>query len=287
MARGRDFKDLVRRGVGCSLRARRSAVSYMAFICDDDRVQAKLPQVFVSNQHVLSLRDLTFLRGMASSRVHILRRASSWLNTSLLVDIIALLARCLEEELQTHHIILSMDAHKVHLGPAVARACARAGFHLMYIPASMTGWLQPLDLVVFRKFKAWVCHEVERQKLASADGRLANYEVVATYIRGAEAVVAGQCWRRAFELAGLGGQSNVSQRLKRRLQWEEVPTIPNTLPELCDLQAVYPRRYNIPIDEIFDLVLAPSRPPPLVLPAAARLPPARLPRISPSVAFHE
>lgn len=275
MARGRKFKELVSRGRGSSLNARRSAVSYVAFVCDDERVQAKLPQIFVSNQHVLNKKDFAVLRGIGGGLVRVLRRVSACVNTSLLIEIIGFLARSIEEERHTHHVILSMDAYRAHLSLEVVRACSDAGIHLMYVPAAMTGWLQPLDVIVFRKFKAWVSREVEQQKLESVDGLLPNVEVVAAYIRGVAAVIAKQDWKRAFELTGLGSQANVSKRLKARLQWEEVPAISSTLPEFSELQVVYPRRYTIPIDEIFELPLVASRPPPLVLHTSARLPPAR------------
>lgn len=274
MARGRQFKDLVRRGQGGSLRARRSAVSYVAFVCDQDRVQAKLPQIVVSNEHVLTQRQFAAIRCLGGSRIRVLRRISSWNNASLMVEIVGILAGCLEEERRTHHIIFTLDAHKSHLSPRVVRACAAAGFHIMYIPAATTGWLQPLDLIVFRQFKAVVCREVERQRLASADGVLTNVDIMATYIRAIDSVVVRGSWRRAFKLAGLGGQSEVSERLKRRLEWQDVPGISDAVPELAELQMVYPRHYTIPIDDIFEVPLASTRPQPLVLRAAARLPPA-------------
>lgn len=288
MARGRRFKELVSQGRGSSLSARRSAVSYVAFVCDDERVQARLPQIIVSNDHVLNLRDFAVLRSVGGDRIRVLRRVSSWVNGSLLVEIIGMLARSIEAERRTHHVILSMDANPAHLCSGVVHACSRAGLHLMYVPAAMTGWLQPLDVVVFRKFKAWVRREVERQKLESAAGVLTNCEVVSIYIRGVEAIVARQGWQHAFELAGLGGQLNLSRRLQSRLRWEEVPAIPSTLPGLAELQAIYPRRHNIPIDDIFELPLAAARPrpQPILLPAAARLPPARGAQLDTGVLGH-
>ena len=277
MIGGRPRRIALRGGPRPSLSLRRSALSLVAFACDDPSVQPSLPHVFVTNEHVLSKGDVEGLRMSCPGNVFVLRRRSSWVNTSLLVEIIELLAEMIRPLLASRTVVLSMDACRTHLNPQVAKACAKAGIFIMFIPALATSCLQPLDVCVFGEYKRVVAEEVERRRLAVATGTLPRSAVVDAYAKCIPAVLESKSWAHAFELTGLRGQASLSSDLKRRLQWGDAELVPSELPSLADLQAIYPRRANVPIEDIFGLVLARelerSRPPvTLRLPPQARLP---------------
>jgi hypothetical protein len=270
-------RAVLRRGPGPSLSLRRSSASLVAFLCDDPAIQTILPQVFVSNERLLTEADVRQLNGTCSRNVFFIRRKSSWVNAKLLVEIVHLLAQCLRGVLATHRVVLHMDAFRAHLHTSVLRACARAGLFLMFIPASMTGWLQPLDVCVFSSYKRWVGSEVEKKRLASPAGSISRAEVMDAYSRGIGAVMEAQSWQHAFEATGLRGQDRLSSELVLRLQWAVPHVVPSTFPSLGDLQAVYPAGSHIPVEELFELLVRCERPAQLVLPRRARLPPAVAP----------
>ena len=165
-----------------------------------------------------------------------------------------------------------MDTFRAHLHVNVLRTCSRLGLLLMFIPAEMTGWLQPLDVAVFGKYKDWVVRQLARRRITA--GSLSRVQVLTVYAEGIRAVIDGRSWQGAFEVTGLRSQTNLSKQLLARLECEAPPVVPPALPSAVDLLAVYPRRAIVPVDEVFAGVLrmASARPQPLfVLPRRARL----------------
>ena len=274
--RGR--RAILRQGPRPSLSMRRSAVSLVALVCDDDLIQPLLPQVFISNEHVLSAADVAELSSTCPGNAFVARRRSSWVNAPVFCEIIGLLAASLGQVIRSFTVVLCMDTCKAHLHTSVLAACADAGIFIMYVPALTTGWLQPLDVCVFSRYKLWVVRELERLRLATPTGSLPRAAVLGAYCRGIRSVLEAQSWARAFAVTGLSGQGNLSAELRKRLQWDAAEQVPSTLPPLSDLQSVYPRNFHIPVEELFALplrrearrLLDPSRM--LRLPRRARLP---------------
>jgi hypothetical protein len=265
---------LLGRGDGSSLRARRSAISLVSIVADNDEAQKMLPHVFVSNEHVLSLDNLGELNATSPDNIFFIRRQSSWVNAEAMVDILKVLAASLGTFMTSHRVVLCMDTCPAHLRTEVLQACSRLGIFLLFVPAGMTAWLQPLDIHVFKRYKDWVVRGLERKRLAADTGSsLSSAEVVRVYAAGITAVIEGNSWARAFDLAGLRGQSNLSQKLLRRLGFDGPMSVLPAFPSAADLLATFPRRRRIPVDELFELPLRWTMPemPVLVLPKRARL----------------
>lgn len=264
-------ESLPRQSNGASLRERRSALSFVAFLSDSEEVQRLLPQVFLSNEHVLSEADVEELNASTAPNVVFARRKSGWVNSSMMVEILEALSASLGAIVDSHRIVLCMDTYSAHLNIRVVRTCRRLGFLLFYIPASMTGWMQPLDVSVFKKYKQWVVEELERKKASGRAAVLPKCEVMRAYAAGVQAVLENGSWRRAFELTGLKGQSLLSKKFLQRLGSDAPPVLALGMPSAGDLAAVYPRRRNIPVDDLFALVLQRAGPSPIQLPERARL----------------
>ena len=124
----------------------RRALSLIAFIADDERVQAALPQSIIGNENLLQLHAMEELRAdpLACSAVSILCRTSSWVNTRCLVRSIQVLGEALTD-VHLHTLLFAMDARPCHTALPVIQEIARQGLHAVFIPASMTGCLQLLD----------------------------------------------------------------------------------------------------------------------------------------------
>jgi hypothetical protein len=243
-------------------------------LSDSPEVQKVLPQIFVSNEHVLSKKDVEELNASTARNVLFIRRKSSWVNSVLLIELLGCLARYLGGYMSSHRVVLCMDTFRAHLQVDVVKKCSQLGFLLFYVRASMTAWLQPLDIAVFKAYKDWVASELERQRgRLAAGGSLSQVATFLVYAEGIRTVLEGKSWTRAFELAGLRGQDRASAELLGRLGCALPVSAEAELPSAEDLAAVYPRRANVPVDELFDLPLrlSTSQPKVLVLPKRARL----------------
>lgn len=266
-------KQLLRDAPGPSLGEKRTALSLVAFLASKSEFQGLLPQIFLSNEHLLTKAEADELNETTAENTFFIRRNSSWVNNEVLVQILQLVKASLGKVMDSHRIVLSMDTDKAHLHVRVVRECARLGFFLHFVPASVTKWLQPLDVLVFKRYKDWIATETEKRRALAPGGRLSKVEVFSLYAEGVHAVMEGEPWGRAFELAGLIGQTGTSAELLKRLGCHGPVSVPSTLPSATNLLAVYPRRSTIPVDELFALVLRTAAPEPtvLVLPKRARL----------------
>ncbi len=268
-------RQLLREGQGPSLGMRRAAATLIAFICDDDAVQARLPQIIVASKHLVNAVDFAEVAGQCEGNVLMVRRDSAWVTASFVVEVVKVVARCIEAELTSRRVILHLDACPAHASPKVIKACSAVGLHVHFVPALTTAWLQPLDVLVFARLKSWAGREIEEQRVASATGLLTKPQVLEIYRRAVSAILHQGGWAKAFDLCGLRGQQGLSKRLMARLQFAEYPVVDSSVPSLSDLVATFPTGAAIPIDELFELAVAAPRPPPLAvlrLPSAARLP---------------
>ena len=249
-------RKLLRSGKGPSLTTRRSAVTLIAFACDNAEVQRVLPQVFVVSEHVVKKSDVEDLNRRCRGNMLFARRKSSWVNADFAAEVIATLAECLMEQLRSYSVVLLMDTLSSHLRVNVLKACGKAGIHVLFVPASTTAWLQPLDVAVFSVFKGWVVREIEVQRLASTDGLLTAPQMLDIYRRGAESVIRGRSWVHAFDLVGLRGQSKVSRRLLDLLELTSPLRISSELPRYQDFEAVLPAGRSVPLEDMFAAALA-------------------------------
>jgi hypothetical protein len=207
----------------------------------------------------------------------ITRRKSSWVNSQFMLELCDVLSTCLAAELKTHHIVLHLDTFKAHVNVDVLKAFSRAGFFLHFLPASTTGWLQPLDVGVFSRFKGWIAREAERRRIASTSGVLSKVEVLELSCQAVTEVLQKQSWAKAFELTGLAGQEKLSRELAARLGLDGPPLVSSGLPSLADLEATFPVGTNIPVSELFESVDVADRARRAIrLGAGARLPPLRI-----------
>lgn len=265
-------RRLLRGGQGGDLKSRRAAVTLIAFACDDETVQKLLPQIFLVNEHVVTKADVAELRSRCQDRVLISRRRSSWVNAATMVEVVKVLAACLES-LQGYHVVLHMDVCPSHTHASVLQACSDANFFVHFIPACTTFCLQPLDVAVFCKLKSWVSHAVERRRLESPAGLVTRADTLEIWRRGVDEVIRSQGWRQAFEQCGLLGQGNLSASLASRLDFCSWSPIGDGLPSLADLQAVFPANRCAQLELLFQSVLKKEKLAHIVrIPRRARLP---------------
>jgi len=245
----------VQRKAGLSLR--RSAISYVAFIADDDTVQETLPQILIGNEHLLTRAAMDELNAepLACRSFFLLRRKSAWLDAKCLVRLIRLLGEALRPLRENYTFLFCMDGCPTHTALPVLREIRRQRLHLFYIPVSMTGFLQPLDTHVFSLYKRFLIAEHEQKALSTVDGNLSVVEIIKTMMRGIRDVIQGRSWRQAFEQVGLGKRQRlVSPKLRESLGYASDPLVPDVLPSYAQWRSIFRHGALIP----FDLLLGTS-----------------------------
>lgn len=268
-------RQLLQEGQGPSLQTRRSAVTLLAMICDDPAVQPRLPQLVIANERLMSSSDFEKVAGRCQGNVVMVRRTSSWVTSSYMVEVVKMLAGYIQPEVKSRHVILHLDTCPAHTHRDVLKECASSGLHVHFVPLLTTAYLQPLDVLAFSKLKGWAAREIEVQRVQSPTGLLERSEVLDIYRRAVQAIISHGNWCKAFDMCGLRGQAGLSKRLMARLRVSEAPVVGSQLPSLQDLIVSFPAGVTVPIEELFELVVKQSTARPTVtlrLPASARLP---------------
>ena len=166
--------------------------------------------------------------------------------------IISLLSKHLNGYRSSHHFILSTDGYRAHLTRPVWRAVNRARIMYHLIPAKITWVLQPCDTHVFSVLKNTLRRECQVLALTQPNGRTSMSLLFRALARTISLVLRGVSWRCAFQDLGLTGvQAAVSDRVLGKLQLGSRPTVASELPTLQELQAIFPARSILPIDDIF------------------------------------
>jgi hypothetical protein len=258
-----------------SLRAQRTAVSLVAFICDDGAVQRRLPQFLLVTERAFPAK----LEAMRTLRrplgpVRVLRGKSAWLTASRLAKLIGEVGRALRPHCADRYIMLSMDACPVHLHPAVLRSIGNAGMHFVPIAARMTRWLQPLDVLAFRILKNRHRQLVERRQLLRGETELAAGEALSILGEAVREVILRRDWAVAFRLCGLAAGEPSSKRFRAALGHPSPMVLDSALPSLEVIAELLPRRRSVSVTDLFWGIMRPpvrraraARPP---APAATR-----------------
>ena len=77
--------------------AKRGSLTYAALVCDDQQVQPILPQMIIGNEHVLRVRDMQEMEAQVPHNVFLVRAKSSWITMELMVHILKLLRKTLDD----------------------------------------------------------------------------------------------------------------------------------------------------------------------------------------------
>jgi len=244
-------------------------------------VNKALPQFIVGSEHILKAWMVPLFQHQQSDNIFFLRRKSAWLSTQSVVNLVKAVSVALQPFMDRFRFILMMDAAPVHIPRRVVQACTRASLHFMCIPASMTADLQPLDTHVFAAYKLYILHASESALINSASGEISTFTVLEIMVLAIKDVIQGRSWRQAFLQNGFGNQQqDVSDSLRQRLGLREMPILQAHLPTLEELNAIYPRRHEPPVDCLFDLFLPlPNRR--RVLPLSFNRPTRRVTTIDP------
>ena len=173
----------------------RGTVTHVAIIANRSEVQPKLPQVIIGNHHRFTHGLLASVIADKPASVHLLRRKSSWNNTSVMCEILDLLATALQQ-FPGFQPILLLDTCGCHISDAVTA--------LVPVPAGLTHLLQPLDVYFFAGYERYLRESYRQMRSIAAQGAATPkawnkllFDVCTTYLNS-------HAWAPAFAQVGLG-----------------------------------------------------------------------------------
>lgn len=229
-----------------SLAARRAYITHVALVCDDATVQQSLPQIVICNERTLPQKVHGALQASLGDNFVLLRCASAWVNTDVMVEIVRLLAEALEPHITTLQPLLMLDAYRAHIGIRIFHAGARHNIWVLVVPAGLTWLLQVLDTHVFRAYKS--CLRNAYQLLCVQNGlETHSLALLLDAVREATAVVINtEEWSDAFTKNGFGqSQSQVRPRVLKALEMKVSAAVPLDRPTESQLRLCFPRKAKL------------------------------------------
>ena len=203
------------------------------------------------------------------ANVYLLRTTKGWNSGDILARHVRILARAIAGATAGRKVMLTMDCARLHLTPAVTRACSEVGVYYHLVPAKMTWLLQPCDTHAFARFKRAMQTLTEDAATLDGNGRADICACIRCVFTAVRHVLQGNPWKRAFGEVGLcGSQDALSYTVTRRLQLSGHVAVGNTQPPADALRCVFPRRSVVRYTALW-----PRRLPPPAPAAAVPLPP--------------
>ena len=259
---------------------RRTAFTHAAFICDNERVQRKLPQLILGNTNILTIAKYNAIVARRPWNVYVKAAKSAWMNAEVMKTLVDTLAVHIRDELEQYQVVLFLDAAKCHIDKGVAQKCNQHGIILIILPARMTWLIQPCDTHLFAAYKRhmrklWLDAVANRQ-----DSDLDLIDLFTIIFRTIEDVIESRSWAHAFKEDGYHDNfGQMSKYIMRQLEYTERPPIITDVPTYETVALCYPSNVTVP----YNVVLKPLRatppaleapvpaPPPLALPPAPPL----------------
>ena len=126
----------------------RGALTHVASICNRSDIQPCLPQVILSNTHVVSQKLTKSLLPLQPETVRLVRGKTGWSTAASFVEYLKMLrdALSLWPDIQP---ILVMDCAPAHLADSVIQAANNQGLFTAVCPAGLTPLLQPARCILF------------------------------------------------------------------------------------------------------------------------------------------
>lgn len=235
----------------------RGSLTHIGLITDRADIQPLLPQILLSNGHVITKRDAVAAATWLPKNIKIWREKSSWTNWRIIIRVLREVRLALAALLDQYKVIFFMDCARQHLNYRVAMAAARNGFYLVYVPASLTWLLQPCDTHVFAKYKRCLSALLGQVRAASPDATVCGQDWLRCVAVTIRKVMQGHVWRSAFDADGLTGtQAHVSSFVRRMLGPSVDELVPATRPTEHQIQTCFPRQTKAPVASL----LRPFRP---------------------------
>lgn len=199
-----------------------------------------MPQVFIGNKRTLTKKVLAAIGADKPAAVTLYAEKSAWNNGSIMVKILALLAAAVAPHAEAFQPILLLDCANCHLTTAVLEEARKLGILLVFVPASATPYLQPLDASGFQAYKAFLRRAYCQLQQNSDDGSVDLVAWIRALMAAQSRFFCSRRWDAAFTSVGAGAAKydQLSTQLRRQVPDMAVAAGP---PSDHDLAALFPR----------------------------------------------
>lgn len=226
------------------------AVTYCAFICDNEEVQRCLPQVIIARTKFFTQAMERLAGFILPANVDIwLEQTSSWVTAFVFERLLRRLNESLREFRDRFNFILVVDALRSHINAAAAALVYELGLILILIPGRLTWLLQPLDTHYFAGLKASLVAKFCAARLQQPNGELPKLVWLQLLVTTIHEFRAGN-FVHGIERSGLRGDQNISTPVTQGLiTVAELEAADDALPTAAEL-ARYLGRVNVPFYEL-------------------------------------
>ena len=226
-----------------SRRKRRTCLTHVAVICDNNGLQPLLPQVIIGNAVAFPARSMVALRAICPPNVTLVKQKSAWVNAGLFAKIVHLIALALRAYTGHYQPILIMDTCRVHITQSVLNSCYRQGLWVVLVPSLTTWLLNPLDTHSFNKYKAHLQDEYQAARIAAEGNEITIEDFIRCILRVIRSILQGRRWCKAFDDNGFGlRQASISKTLRAEIGESFPVGASSERPSRDEIARCFPRR---------------------------------------------
>ena len=228
----------------------------MACVCNDNRMQKHMPQVWLprwtkGKLPTQAFRDVFAHAGYPQEAWH---GPHSWLLQRTMHAWLQRLRRRVDNLRTGVHIILIMDVCPVHVAPAVAEMARRLQISLAFVPARCTWLLQPADTHVFARLKHRMRHHIAHAKLQASDGTLKPTQLMTALTTAVQEVLVQGQWSHCFHRNGIHDHTEALRKtVSELLVDEDLTPRPPTCEELMLCLGAHRRHCDALMVQLFGM----------------------------------
>ena len=109
----------------------KSHISFLAFLTHNKEVQPLLPQIFLGNEHIFTLKLLEELAPHIPGHFQFVRGKTGWNSIAFMRTAICVLVKSLKDYLATHEVILVLDVAQCHYHKTISALATQKGIRLL------------------------------------------------------------------------------------------------------------------------------------------------------------
>jgi hypothetical protein len=228
--------------------------THVGIICSDSELQPLLPQVIFVGAAVLSAAQFRALQAELPNNVYVKRMPKGWNNAEQHRVIIRMLGLTLAPFLAHVQPIFTFDAAPLHLTAEVLAEIQAARLWFMLVPAKLTWLLQPLDTHVFFKYKLFLKRKFAEGGMGGTSVHKAKSMIILV-VQAIRYVMQAHRWEVAFAQNGLwSDQSRLSSLIRRTLQMDGNPCVPDARPTAAMIRSCWPRNRTFHEDVVMAMI---------------------------------
>ena len=223
-------------------RRRRMAYTHGALICSHPGIQAVLPHYLVCSDKRLPKRVARGFAALPQTQLRLLRGTSSWVTADSMIRILADVRKAIEPWFPMVKPIVLLDTACPHLPQKVMAFAKKKQLQLVYVPASATAPLQPLDVAAFSAFKQWLKRKNQELRRTAHGGEPQDLEFLWQLGQAPRDFFASRCWSHAFASVGCGRDVNkLHSALKDFMQKPEAFPLASK-PTAAEMALIFPKK---------------------------------------------